>query len=70
MNVVTLAVQLAYQVEYAATIIDANAQSKHGAGPDLVEELKSDAALYTKALGFQALSERVATFIKDAAKLA
>lgn len=69
-TLVKAAVQRAYQAEFAATIIDANAQARHGLAPDLIEELKSDAALYTKALGFQALSERIAGFIKQTVKAA
>lgn len=67
-SIVRAAVESAYRAEFAATIIDANGQSKHGISPDVIEKLKSDEALYAKALGFQSLSERVGAFIKDAAK--
>ena len=67
-SIVRAAVESAYRAEFAATIIDANGQSKHGIGQELVEKLKSDEALYTKALGFQSLSERVGAFIKAAIK--
>jgi hypothetical protein len=69
-SVVKAAVQSAYAAEFAATIIDANGQSKHGIGQDVIEKLKSDEALYAKALGFQSLSERVRAFIKEAVKAA
>jgi hypothetical protein len=67
---VRLAVQKAYMAEYAATIIDANGQGKHGVEPQVIDDLKSDPALYAKALGFQSLSQRIETFLKDVAKQA
>jgi hypothetical protein len=66
--IVERAVQGAYQVEFAATIIDANAQLKWKLHPEQVEALKSEAALYAKALGMQALTERIEDYIRHAAK--
>jgi hypothetical protein len=67
-GIVEAAVRNAYQVEYAATIIDANAQAKHRLDVDQIEQLKSDAALYAKALGMQALTERIQRYIKETTK--
>ena len=55
-------------VEYAATIIDANAQKKWQLTPEQVEELKTPAALYAKALGMQSLTSRIEQYIRDPAK--
>jgi hypothetical protein len=68
--VVTDAVRSAYQIEYAATIIDANAQAKFKLTADQVEALKTDAALYAKALGMQSLTERIDRYLKDLTKQA
>ena len=51
--------KVGFSVEYAATIIDANAQTKWQLSPEQVEELKTEAALYAKALGMQSLTERI-----------
>jgi hypothetical protein len=55
-------------VEFAAAIIDANAQLKWKLRPEQVEALKSEAALYAKALGMQALTQRIEDYIRHAAK--
>ncbi len=69
-SVIEAAVQSAFSVEYAATIIDANAQKKWQLSPEQVEELKTGAALYAKALGMQSLTERIEKYIRDTAKKA
>jgi hypothetical protein len=66
--IVEQAVRGAYQIELAATIIYANAQAKFKLGAEQIEELKSDAALYAKTLGMQALTERIESYIKTAMK--
>jgi hypothetical protein len=67
-QLIEAAVRGAYQIEYAATIIDANVQGKFKLGAEQVEALKSDAALYAKVLGMQSLTERTETYIRTAAK--
>jgi uncharacterized protein YfeS len=64
------AVRGAYQIEYAATIIDANAQAKFKLTADQIEALKSQAALYAKALGMQSLTDRIERYMRDMAKQA
>jgi uncharacterized protein YfeS len=64
------AVRGAYQIEYAATIIDANAQAKFKLTADQIEALKSEAALYAKALGMQSLTDRTERYMRDMAKQA
>ncbi|GJF09955.1 hypothetical protein NGTWS0302_16690 [Mycolicibacterium cyprinidarum] len=66
--VIEAAVMSAFSVEYAATIIDANAQKKWQLTPEQVEELKTPAALYAKALGMQSLTSRIEQYIRDTAK--
>lgn len=66
--VIEAAVKSAFSVEYAATIIDANAQKKWQLTPEQVEELKTPAALYAKALGMQSLTSRIEPYIRDTAK--
>lgn len=66
--IIEAAVKSAFSVEYAATIIDANAQTKWQLSPEQVEELKTEAALYAKALGMQSLTERIEKYIRDTAK--
>lgn len=66
-EVVTQAVQLAYQTELAALIIDANGQDRHGASPEMIDQLKADASLYAKCLGMQSLSQRIEEFLKKVA---
>lgn len=66
--IIEAAVKSAFSVEYAATIIDANAQKKWQLSPEQVEELKTPAALYAKALGMQSLTSRIEQYIRDAAK--
>jgi hypothetical protein len=67
-SIIEAAVKSAFTVEYAATIIDANAQKKWQLSPEQVEELKTPAALYAKALGMQSLTSRIEQYIRDAAK--
>ncbi len=67
-SIIEAAVKSAFSVEYAATIIDANAQTKWQLSPEQVEELKTEAALYAKALGMQSLTERIERYIRDTAK--
>ena len=67
-TVIEAAVKSAFPVEYAATIIDANAQKKWQLTPEQVEELKTPAALYAKALGMQSLTARIEQYIRDTAK--
>ena len=69
-SIIESAVQSAFSVEYAATIIDANAQKKWQLSPEQVEELKTPAALYAKALGMQSLTARIEQYIRDLAKKA
>ena len=69
-SIIESAVQSAFSIEYAATIIDANAQKKWQLSPEQVEELKMPAALYAKALGMQSLTARIEQYIRDAAKKA
>lgn len=69
-SIVEAAVQSAYAIEFAATIIDANAQAKWGLAPEQIDELKTDGALYAKVLGMQSLTARIEQFIRDAAKAA
>ncbi len=69
-SIIESAVQSAFSVEYAATIIDANAQKKWQLSPEQVEELKTPAALYAKALGMQSLTARIEQYIRDMAKKA
>lgn len=66
--IIEAAVKSAFSVEYAATIIDANAQKKWQLTPEQVEELKTPAALYAKALGMQSLTSRIEQYIRDTAK--
>ena len=66
--IIDAAVKSAFSVEYAATIIDANAQKKWQLTPEQVEELKTPAALYAKALGMQSLTSRIEQYIRDTAK--
>ena len=67
-SIIEAAVKSAFSVEYAATIIDANAQKKWQLSPEQVEELKAPAALYAKALGMQSLTARIEQYIRDTAK--
>lgn len=67
-SIIETAVQSAFSVEYAATIIDANAQKKWMLSPEQVEELKTPAALYAKALGMQSLTARIEQYIRETAK--
>lgn len=67
-SIIETAVQSAFSVEYAATIIDANAQKKWQLSPEQVEELKTPAALYAKALGMQSLTARIEQYIRETAK--
>lgn len=69
-QIVEDAVRGAYQIEYAATIIDANAQAKFKLTADQIEVLKSEAALYAKALGMQSLTDRIERYMRDIAKQA
>ncbi|ORV80213.1 hypothetical protein AWC08_30350 [Mycobacterium gordonae] len=69
-SIIEAAVKSAFSVEYAATIIDANAQKKWQLAPEQVEELKTPAALYAKALGMQSLTSRIEQYIRDTAKRA
>jgi hypothetical protein len=64
-STVTSAVQSAYHLEYPAHIIDCNVQKKVPFPPQIIEELKSDAALYGKALGRQSLAETIRRIIQD-----
>jgi hypothetical protein len=66
--IIEAAVKSAFSVEYAATIIDANAQKKWQLSPEQVEELKTPAALYAKALGMQSLTSRIEQYIRETAK--
>ncbi len=59
------AVRMAYHIEYAAMIIDANVQRKTQLSPSQVEDLKTPPALYAKALGMQSMTERVAAYVDD-----
>jgi hypothetical protein len=67
-SIIEAAVKSAFSIEYAATIIDANAQTKWQLSPEQVEELKTEAALYAKALGMQSLTSRIEQYIRDTAK--
>lgn len=67
-SLIESAVQSAFGVEYAATIIDANAQTKWQLTPDQVEELKTPGALYAKALGMQSLTARIEQYIRETSK--
>ena len=67
-SVVRAAIESAYQVEYAAHIIDANGQRAAKLDAEQIEQLKSDMALYAKALGCQSLSETILAYLKAAAK--
>ncbi len=67
-SIIETAVKSAFSVEYAATIIDANAQTKWQLSPEQVEELKTEAALYAKALGMQSLTARIEQYIRETAK--
>lgn len=67
-SVIEAAVKSAFSVEYAATIIDANAQKKWALTPEQVEELKTPASLYAKALGMQSLTARIEQYIRESAK--
>jgi hypothetical protein len=69
-TIIEAAVKSAFSVEYAATIVDANAQKKQKKwqlSPEQVEELKTPAALYAKALGMQSLTSRIEQYIRDTA---
>lgn len=67
-SIIETAVQSAFSVEFAATMIDANAQKKWMLSPEQVEELKTPAALYAKALGMQSLTARIEQYIRETAK--
>jgi hypothetical protein len=69
-SVVEAAVQQAYTIEYAAYIIDSNAQRGSQLLPEQIENLKSDMTLYGKALGCQSLTEMIAQYLKATAKAA
>jgi len=74
-SIVEHAVRSAYQVEYAAGIIDANGQDRFKLngqliGKEMVEQMNSEASLYRAALGMQALHDKIGTFIRDAVKSA
>lgn len=67
--VVEEAVQQAYREEYIGTILDANSQSKHKVGPDLIDQLKSDAALYVKVIGRISMTERILDHLRTTSKV-
>jgi hypothetical protein len=68
--VVESAVRGAYSIEYAATIIDVNGQRRTGLAPERIDGMKSDDALYAKALGCQSLTQMIETFLRAAARSA
>jgi hypothetical protein len=65
---VETAVQQAYSIEYAAYIVDSNAQRAAQMVPADIEQLKSDLSLYGKALGCQSLTEMIAQYLKATVK--
>jgi hypothetical protein len=67
-SLVESAVRQAYSIEYAAYIVDSNAQRAAQLVPADIEQLKSDLSLYGKALGCQSLSEMIAQYLKTAIK--
>jgi hypothetical protein len=67
---VEAAVKQAYSIEYAAYIIDANAQRAARLIPENIEILKSDLALYGKALGCQSLTEMIERYLKTVVRTA
>jgi hypothetical protein len=58
-TVVENAVQTAYAVELAATIVDANGQNRYGIAPEMVALMKEPAALYAKCLGVQSIEKTI-----------
>jgi hypothetical protein len=67
-SLVETAVRQAYSVEYAAYIIDSNAQRTAQLMPEDIEKLKSDLSLYGKALGCQSLTEMIAQYLRTTVK--
>ena len=69
-SLVDAAVRRAYSIEYAAYIVNSNAQRAAQLIPEDIETLKSPLSLYGKALGCQSLTEMIAQNLKTVVKSA
>jgi hypothetical protein len=67
-DVVASAVEIAYGVELAAAIIDANGQDQHGLEPAFIEKMKEPPALYAKCLGVQSLERTIEANLRAAVR--